>query len=135
MQSEIGEHQFIPSNTNRSREQQTGGSNSKITVPPRDRKKEGTALAKMATLFKDTLVVLYNHFGVEIPPVENLEDPRWNGFIGRVLKKMVDYQGLAENAKDAADNYKIMLNEKCSELFTITEKYRVMVEHADRMRS
>jgi hypothetical protein len=135
MQSEMGEHNVIPSNTNRSGGQQTGGSNSKIQAPPRDRKKEGNALAKMATLFKDTLVVLYNHFEVEIPPVENLEDPRWNGFIGRVMKKMVDYQGLAENAKDAADNYKIMLNEKCFELVTITEKYRVMVEQIDRGRS
>lgn len=131
MQSEVGEHNFGA--TNRSREV-TQGSNSK-NQPPRDRKKENNALAKMATLFKDILVVLYKELEVEVPPVENLEDGRWNGFSGKLRQKLVDYKLLGENGKDAADNYKIMLNEKCLELVEITAKYKTMSEHIERMKS
>ena len=72
-------------------------------------------IVQMATMYKATLVVLFHFFEVEIPPVENLEDQRWSGFINKLKKKFADMINKADASKDACDNYKQMLDEKCIE--------------------
>jgi len=113
MRSEIQDGAIV---TNHSREN-TIINNGKSPIPPKQTssKKMADKLSRMGQTFKETLIVLFHYLELEVPPVENLEDPRWSPFIKKLKVKLDDIKDIAESTKESANNYKKMLNEKCIE--------------------
>ena len=110
------------------------------SLPPKSDKKnllhkDEKLLTELSLAFKDTLVILKNHFALEIPPVDNLEDPRWTDYGQRLKSKVKENKSLLLNSQEEAMSYKKLLEEKTLEYLDLHTKYKQMEEHVQKWRS
>lgn len=81
-------------------------------------------LTELSLAFKDTQVVLLNYFGLEIPPVDNMEDPRWTDYVQRLKSKVKESKGLVLNCQEEAMSFKKLLEDKTLEYLDLHTKYK-----------
>jgi hypothetical protein len=81
-------------------------------------------LTELSLAFKDTQVVLLNYFGLEILPVDNMEDPGWTDYVQRLKSKVKESKGLVLNCQEEAMSFKKLLEDKTLEYLDLHTKYK-----------
>jgi hypothetical protein len=85
--------------------------------------KADQGLKKITELFQETLVLVKNYIDVEIPPFDDVYSREWEYFLKNLKIELKSQRQNEEHLQESINQYKSLLDSKCSELAHLNEKY------------